>query len=90
MVLGEFRNWDYHQGEVDLESGDRLVLYTDGVTEARNAEGDEFGETRLSSLLAENIHLDAPALQVKLIRAVSHYCDGHFQDDATLIVLAVK
>ena len=43
-VLGVRSDWRYSQGQIDLESGDRLLLFTDGVSEARDAAGEEFGE----------------------------------------------
>ncbi|MDQ3667096.1 MAG: serine/threonine-protein phosphatase [Acidobacteriota bacterium] len=50
-VLGVFPDGQYLQGEIELSSGDSLVFFTDGVTEARDASGDEFGEERLQELL---------------------------------------
>ena len=46
-MLGVFPKWNYEQGEIELASGDRLLLFTDGVAEVRNAAGEEFGEERL-------------------------------------------
>jgi len=66
-----------------------VVLFTDGVTEASNADGEEFGETRLLSLLEQNRALPARAIQEKIIDAVSEFSGGHRTDDATLLVLAV-
>ena len=49
--LGVFPDQHYFGGEIQLSSGDTLVFFTDGVTEARNASGEEFGEERLQELL---------------------------------------
>ena len=46
-ILGVFPEWSYEQFEFTLEPGDRILLFTDGVTEASNSEGDDFGEARL-------------------------------------------
>jgi len=88
-VLGPFARCVFEQGEITVESGDRILLFTDGVTEARNEAGDEFGEERLIALLTENLSLDADALQHLLMQAVFDFSGGDFQDDATLIVCSV-
>ena len=89
-VLGAFPDSTYEQGEVDLYSGDRLALFTDGVTEARNASGEEFGELRLRQLLSREHHRAAADLQQMAMSRVSEFCAGHFEDDAALMVLEVR
>jgi phosphoserine phosphatase RsbU/P len=89
MVLGVFGENKFEQGEVQLSTGDRVLLYTDGITEVVNAAGEEFGEERLLALLRAHRHLRAKALQERVIAAVTEFCGGDFQDDATLLVLAV-
>jgi phosphoserine phosphatase RsbU/P len=90
-VLGVFPDADYRTGEVELRSGDRLLLYTDGITEALNTSDDEFGEERLSATLASHRHLDAGALHQAVLAEVTGFTDGRgFQDDATLLVVAVR
>jgi phosphoserine phosphatase RsbU/P len=51
-VVGAFQNLSYGEGTVALKPGDRLVLFTDGVTEAQNRSGEMYGDDRLVSLLA--------------------------------------
>jgi sigma-B regulation protein RsbU (phosphoserine phosphatase) len=97
-VLGVVPDASYEQGRVILGSGDRLVLFTDGITEARRVDvavfksdgysDDEFGEARLIDLAVDNRACSAPALQARLADAVASFAGGTFQDDATLIVLA--
>ena len=87
-VLGVFPETSYEQGEVALAAGDRLILFTDGITEARNAADEEFGEERLIAIAVANRSCSAPALQARLAEAVATFAAGAFQDDATLIVLA--
>jgi sigma-B regulation protein RsbU (phosphoserine phosphatase) len=86
-VLGVFPDAAYEQGEIALASRDRLILFTDGITEARNRDDEEFGEPRLMELARANRECSAPALQARLTEAVAAFADGAFQDDATLIVL---
>ena len=88
-VLGVFNDATYQQGHVAIASGDRVVLFTDGVTEAHNAEDEEFGEDRLMECAVANRACSAPALQSRLAEEVSTFTSGAFQDDATLIVLAI-
>lgn len=88
-VLGVFASRDYEMGSVQLSQGDRVILFTDGVTEACNLEGEEFGESRLLRLLEDHRTLSADALQAKILAAVAEFSGGRWQDDATLLVLAV-
>jgi sigma-B regulation protein RsbU (phosphoserine phosphatase) len=87
-VIGVFNDGVYAQAKASLESGDRLVLFTDGVTEAANRDDEEFGEERLIRLVIENRRLGAPELQKKILGAVEEFCGGNFRDDATLIVVS--
>lgn len=85
-VLGIFEDSPYDQAAVKLNPGDGVVLYTDGITEARNGE-EEFGEERLAQLAVENRKLSAEALQDAVLSAVGTFSSNGFEDDATLIVL---
>ena len=95
-VLGIFGDAVYEQAQVAIESGDRLVLFTDGITEVtpRGADGDngstrdEFGDQRLIDLVVQHRGCSAPSLQARLSDAVAQFSNGAFQDDATLIVIA--
>ncbi|MDX2031665.1 MAG: SpoIIE family protein phosphatase [Blastocatellia bacterium] len=86
-VLGVFETGEYRQGVVALERGDRLVLFTDGITEAANIAGDEFGEARLLALLNSSPTADVDALREIIMRAVNDFAGGSLQDDATMIAL---
>lgn len=88
-VLGPFPNWNYKSEEIALETGDRLLLFTDGVTELRNAAADEFGEDRLIDLLMKHRDLDAEELRDLIVREVTDFADEDFQDDATLLVMSM-
>ncbi|MBZ5578486.1 MAG: SpoIIE family protein phosphatase [Acidobacteriia bacterium] len=88
-LLGVFPDWPYQQAEVELRSGDRLVLFTDGMVEAEDRDGVEFGEERLLALVAANRTLDAARLRQQVMGALGVFTGGAFQDDATLVVVAM-
>lgn len=101
-VLGTFESPSYGMGVTELAPGDRIVLFTDGVTEAcgsnqpsgqtqtASQDDEEFGEGRLLDLVVERRKESAEELQRAIIRSVEEYCGGHWNDDATLIVIAVQ
>ena len=89
-VLGTLRQWKYHQEQADLRSGDRLVLFTDGITECANAEDAEFGEERLLGLVLQNVQLPADQLKDLILESARAHCNGMMNDDATLIAAAVR
>ena len=89
-VLGAFSDSIYRQEKVQLRSGDRLLLFTDGVTEVRNAAGEEFGETRLREILVSQHWRSAAELQSIIMHNVNQFCDDHFDDDAALMTVEVK
>jgi serine phosphatase RsbU (regulator of sigma subunit)/catechol 2,3-dioxygenase-like lactoylglutathione lyase family enzyme len=72
-VLGLFRNWDGHTGECQLAPGDTLALYTDGVTEASDAKGEEFGQRGLIESLRHNASLDAKATVDAVLREIPSF-----------------
>jgi phosphoserine phosphatase RsbU/P len=90
IVLGAFPNQTFQNGSVKLQSGDRLVLYTDGVTEASNSEDEEFGDARLIEVLSENRAGSAQDLQTKILASAAQFCANRWQDDATLLILAAS
>ncbi|TGK11377.1 serine/threonine protein phosphatase [Leptospira fletcheri] len=75
--------------EFQLEPGDRLIIYTDGITEARNQKGEIFGFQRFYKLLGENIGLSGESMAEVLFKTVREFTGNrkHFEDDLTLIVL---
>jgi sigma-B regulation protein RsbU (phosphoserine phosphatase) len=90
MVLGVFPDSTYEQGEVAVGSGDRVVLFTDGITEARDEHDEEFSEERLVAQAIAHRACSPPALQARLTEAVASFTGGVFQDDATLIVVGIE
>ncbi len=86
-VLGVFPDGEYQEGEVAFARGDRLLLFTDGITEASDAAGEEFGETRLLDLAREHGASTVEALREVVMREVAAFTGGEFQDDATLMIV---
>jgi sigma-B regulation protein RsbU (phosphoserine phosphatase) len=86
-VLGQFPDWIYEQSEIQIGSGDRLLLFTDGLVEACNAAEQPFGENQVVQIVQENPHAGAQDLMGLLMRAAALHCGENFQDDASLIVL---
>jgi len=87
--LGVFAESAYEQGDFRIGPGDRLVLYTDGITEGRNAAGDEFGEDRLAASAVEHRGLAADEMLGAMLADVEAFNAGAYEDDATLIVAAL-
>jgi len=85
-VLGLFPEWDCETAEVRLSSGDVLVTFTDGVTEASDRHGEEFGEGRLIEEASSGCDLSADELLRRIQAAVKKFSPGEQQDDLTLIV----
>lgn len=88
-VLGIDADASFGEQEVQLSSGDRLLLFTDGVTELTSENGEEFGEARLLSLCIQQRALGAAMLHQRLLDSLVDFNQGEFQDDMTLIVLGV-
>ena len=89
-VLGVLPDWNYRNNRMQLVSGDHLVLFTDGVTEAEDARGEEFGEERVVRALKNAVGRSAEEVRRALMEAVTGFCSGNFRDDATVVVLAVN
>jgi sigma-B regulation protein RsbU (phosphoserine phosphatase) len=86
-VIGAFSGSNYVQREVRLEEGDKLLLFTDGVTEARNAAGEEFGDQRLEQCLRAYRGRDAAELRTLIFDEVTEFCSDNFDDDAAVMVV---
>lgn len=89
-VLGLFSEWTYEQTQLKLASGDRLVLYTDGITEVESPHSEEFGMERVKEIVLNNRTGSAEHIQRSLMQAVSQHCEEKFHDDATVVVIAVE
>jgi sigma-B regulation protein RsbU (phosphoserine phosphatase) len=90
-IIGTFLNEPYEQETIHLQSGDILAVYTDGVTEALNPAGVEFGEEKLRSVLVESCQLSARDLAHRVVEKVLEWQGRASQhDDITLIIVKVK
>jgi serine phosphatase RsbU (regulator of sigma subunit)/catechol 2,3-dioxygenase-like lactoylglutathione lyase family enzyme len=85
-VLGLFRDWECSIGECRLEPDDLLTLYTDGVTEAFDEAGEEFGEQRLVDALHRHRNRPPESLLASLVDEVRTFSPHEQHDDLTLIV----
>jgi serine phosphatase RsbU (regulator of sigma subunit) len=85
-VLGLFEEWECAVAEAQLNPGDVLAIYTDGIVEAMNAQQEEFGEARLVQTLRQNRHLDAASLLEAVVAGVQQFAGGEQGDDLTLLV----
>ena len=84
-VVGLFENWHCAMEERELSPGDALLLYTDGVTEAVNRDGEEFGEERLLEAARQRRDLSLPELLAALADQARNFSPQEQADDITLI-----
>src|SRR5215469_4411784 len=84
-VVGLFEKWDYAMEERQLAPGDAVLLYTDGVTEARNDDGEEFGEQSLLEAARQHRDLSLPELLAAVADQARRFSPQEQSDDITLI-----
>lgn len=89
LVLGQAPDYKYHDAEFTLQPGDRVVFYTDGITEAGLEDGDEFGEDRLRDVIQKQPNARATALLASVMSSVTAHCHNIFSDDATCLILSI-
>lgn len=91
MVLGAVENFQYRNDKITLEKGDMLFTFTDGVTEAMNAAGEQFGEERLEKLLAKCGGKTSQETIDTVRAAVAEWAgDTEQSDDVTMLVIKRK
>jgi sigma-B regulation protein RsbU (phosphoserine phosphatase) len=84
-VLGVFSHWDCEERELALESGDTVMIFSDGVTEAESRQGEEFGEQRAATYLAASRHRSPKEITEGLMEAVRAFSNAAAGDDVTVI-----
>jgi sigma-B regulation protein RsbU (phosphoserine phosphatase) len=89
VPLGMFEHIEPVDERVGLGPGDALVLYTDGITEARNVTGEPFGEERLLTTLRELTGASADDMADGVVEAAREFSGGRFEDDVAVVVVRV-
>jgi sigma-B regulation protein RsbU (phosphoserine phosphatase) len=89
LVLGVKENAPYEQRDTRLAPGDRIVMFTDGLNEAEDEAGNDFGDDRLVEVVVEH-RAEPPAALLETIFAHVREFAGGFSDDATLITIGIK
>ena len=89
-LVGLFKEWDCSIEERELFPGDVLALYTDGVTEASNDRGEEFGERLLIEAVRQHRELSCQALLAAIVDGVRRFGSQEQHDDVTVIVAKFK
>jgi serine phosphatase RsbU (regulator of sigma subunit) len=88
IALGMFDDLHYHQHFIRFEAGQVMVIYTDGITEAVNPNGEEFGEERLAKRVLDGIDLPAKKLIDHIRKGVADFTESKFlDDDGTLFIV---
>lgn len=90
MIIGMFAQASYEEAEVELEAGDVLMAYSDGVTEAHNPDEEEFGEERLKHLLQRTAHLNVDETSSHILQELKAWmADAAQYDDLTFVLMKV-
>lgn len=88
LPLGIKRNAEYREGRTQMQMGDVLVIYSDGVTEASSPSGEEFGVTRLYEVVSRNIDASAAGVRDRIESALTKFSQGtQAADDITLVIV---
>lgn len=88
-VLGFLLDTGFRSERIVLQPGDRLLLYTDGVTEAANGDGEEFGAERLETLMAEDKDQSLPERYSQIMKSVRVHASDKLSDDATVLLISM-
>lgn len=90
VPLGVVDSWDYQEETVSLQTGDKIFLYTDGVTEARNLTGELFGEDRLVEILSRNRSHSPEQIKRSVLKAVDEFSQGDAGDDLAILCIRIN
>jgi len=90
VPLGLFRDFQYQEGKVRLQSGDLIVLYSDGITEAGANRGEQFGEARLGAVIAAHAQRPLDEIQQQVLSEVRRWSGQEPEDDATLLLVRAQ
>jgi sigma-B regulation protein RsbU (phosphoserine phosphatase) len=90
LILGVKRRVDFEEKNIELRPGDVVLLYTDGITEARNPDGEFFGASRLCALLSDNSGREADEIIDVILANVESFSGGNaLDDDISMVVLKI-
>ena len=87
MPLGMFPTTEFHSGQVCLNAGETLVLYSDGITEAATANREEFGELQLEEVVKAHCGKSLGEIQAQVLQAVRQWSGSSPEDDMTLMLV---
>src|SRR5262249_24014273 len=90
IPLGIFPSYDFNMGEERLKPADLLLLYSDGITEAKQSNGEEFGEQRLERVVMTNQQRPLPGIQSEIPEAVTKWSGQEPEDDMTLVLVRAQ
>lgn len=89
IPIGMMENQKYEEGIVKFKPGDKLVIYSDGITDSRNTEDEAFGEARLEELLVKEANNSGQQLMNSIFDdSLGHSTDSQLFDDMTVVVLS--
>jgi serine phosphatase RsbU (regulator of sigma subunit) len=90
-VLGAFDGVAFEEGQAALNDGDLLAVYSDGITETRHPDGEEFGEERLLELLTRHRTDTAENIRTRILESVETWAgQAERGDDQTVVILKAK
>jgi sigma-B regulation protein RsbU (phosphoserine phosphatase) len=88
LPLGIKPDAEYREGRTQLQPGDVLVIYSDGVTEAVSPTGEEFGPTRLYEVVSRNVEASAAGIRDRIESSLTKFAQGtSAADDITLVIV---
>ena len=87
MPLGMFPTTEFDTGRICLSPGETLVLYSDGITEAAAANGEEFGESQLEEVVKAHCGKPLAEIQAQVLQAVRQWSGRSPEDDMTLMLV---
>lgn len=89
-AIGFLHGYKYKLGRLELQKGDILVYYTDGITEAENSKKELYGKERLKKVLEESKNMDSESIKDSILKSVDSFREGYEQvDDITLLVIKI-
>ncbi|MBN1153332.1 SpoIIE family protein phosphatase [candidate division KSB1 bacterium] len=90
LILGMMKNVPFQQGDIRLVTGDWIIMYTDGVSEAMNEKDEEFGEDRIKEIILNHLEASAEEMKERIFSAIKSFTRGVNQsDDITMLIIKV-